>query len=61
MNESLWDVWVDECNCFCNVLYYILICVFCFSRPNKTIVYEINPIETTDVLSIHLHEPATYQ
>ena len=48
MNELLWDVWVDTCNCVCNVLYYILICVFVFQGQIKPL-YEINPIETTDV------------
>ena len=48
MNELLWDVWVDICNCVCNVLYYILICVFVFQGQIKPL-YEINPIETTDV------------
>ena len=42
------DVWVDTCNCVCNVLYYILICVFVFQGQIKPL-YEINPIETTDV------------
>ena len=31
MNELLWDVWVDICNCVCYVLYYILMC-FLFLR-----------------------------
>ena len=48
MNELLWDVWVDTCNCVCIVLYYILICVFVFQGQIKPL-YEINPIETTDV------------
>ena len=48
MNELLWDVWVDICNCVCNVLYCILICIFVFQGQIKPL-YEINPIETTDV------------
>ena len=52
MNELLWDVWVDICNCVCNVLYYILICVFVFQGQIKPLYETINPIETTDVLVI---------
>ena len=44
MNELLWDVWVDICNCVCNVLYYILICVFVFQGQIKPLD-EIKPHE----------------
>ena len=56
MNELLWDVWVDICNCVCNVLYCILICISVFQGQIKPL-YEINPIETTDVSVIIYTNP----
>ena len=50
MNELLWDVWVDICNCVCNVLYYILICVFVFQGQIKPL-YENKPHETYGCVS----------
>ena len=44
MNELLWDVWVDICNCVCTVLYCILICIFVFQGPIKPLD-EIKPHE----------------
>ena len=60
MNELLWDVWVDICVCVCNVLYYILICVFVFQGQIKPLCETINPIETTDVLVIYTRTRNNY-
>ena len=45
MNELLWDVWVDICNCVCNVLYYILICVFVFQGQIKPLYGNKTPLK----------------
>ena len=45
MNGLLCDVWVDICNCVCNVLYYILICVFVFQGQIKPLYGNKTPLK----------------
>ena len=45
MNELLWDVWVDICNCVCNVLYCSLICIFVFQGQIKPLYGNKTPLK----------------